>query len=181
MTATVRRGIRSLLVAMAVAVAATFTLGQPAHASESAQPSTSDVEVLLEVTQLPSGALAITDLATKRTSYFDPHQEGRLTTGVPSSDATTAASPIARCGVESYGPGGFFKRPYCDVTRTGQRMAAAGSIASLATAICVATSGVLCVVAVGAATALGVYIDEHGLCPGNARVGYQVYFSIRCL
>jgi hypothetical protein len=178
-TTSVRWGIRALVATVAVAMAATFSQAHAAGATDSPQPSVMNAEVLMTVDRLPSGDLAVNNLSTGRNYLVD--QGGRLSASASQSSAPLAASPIAKCGVESYGPGGFFKRPYCDFTRTGQKMLIAGGLAAGAAAICAATSGILCIVAAGAAAALFEYLSDHGLCSGNARVGYSGVFSVRCL
>lgn len=129
-------------------------------------------EVRVTVHELSPGTFLITDLATDETTVVN--SDGSVATGEEQAPAPTSSHHlVSRCGFD-------WGRPYCDFTRTAQGMAVVGSFAAITVAICAATGTLLCAAAAAAAAALGYYITQHGLCPGDARVRYQGYFHVFC-
>lgn len=147
------------------------------HPEESSLSSGAEFEYLVHEAQ--PGVYAVTNVSTGNTTMVN--LEGDVLDEDIENFPTDSHHLVSGCGVESYGPGGFFQRPYCDFTHTAQQMALAGGMAAISGAICIASAGIFCVLAGSAAAALGAYVNEHGLCPGDVRIGYSGTFYPRCL
>jgi hypothetical protein len=136
----------AIVLTMVAMVLTTQMVGSPAYAGpEPAEAAVPDNPVVVQ--EGPS---------TGPPSATEPTDVGVMTHGI-----------IHGCGV-LWGPP-HFGRPYCDLGRQGQQLAAAGSAAAIASAICL-LGAALCPFASAAAAAAVTYVSQHGICSGNLRV-----------